>query len=313
MNIAIIGATGMVGRNFIKIMEERGTAVGRFFLYASARSAGQVVNCMGADYTVEELTPQAANCGADVALFAAGNEISREYAPLFAAAGCVVIDNSSALRMEEHVPLVVPEVNGEEIARHKGIIANPNCCAAPAVIALKPLADNYGLARVVITTFQSVSGAGMGGIRELAGGEPFFPQPITGNILPHIGDFADDGYTGEEQKLMAEIRKMLALPDLPITATCTRVPVQFGHSLSVNIELCKPFELTQLTEILASAPGICPAEPYPTPLLAAGNDRVHIGRIRRDPSRPNAINLWLSCDNTRKGAATNAIQILEML
>jgi len=326
-NCAIAGATGMVGRNFIRILEERAFPVNELYLFASARSAGCTIpfrqNEIVKELTVEALTPESFNKNIDFALFAVENHISREYAPIAAAAGCIVVDNSSAWRMDENVPLVVPEVNGADIKQHKGIIANPNCCAAPAVIALKPLQEKYGLERVVISTYQSVSGAGNEGIADLQNGingQPprCFPHAIANNIIPHIDRFNDDGYTGEETKIMQEIRKMLHQPDLRITATAARVPVAYGHSLSMNINLKKPFSLDELRGTIKKAPGVklfdsAEAFEYPMPLHAAGTDEVYIGRLRRDESSENTLNMWVVTDNTRKGAALNAVQILEAL
>jgi aspartate-semialdehyde dehydrogenase len=320
---AIIGASGLVGKMMLHILEERKLPVSHMFLFASAKSAGIKMPFNGREWAVEELTSASFDRGIDVALFAVNNALSRTYAPLAVEKGCIVVDNSSAWRMDPNVPLVVPEVNAGDLFNHKGIIANPNCCAAPAVVALKPLFDAYGLKRVVISTYQSVSGAGVGGERDLtgtlAGGEPkHFPYPIAFNLIPHIGDFEADGYTGEEKKLMAEIRKMLHAPELPITATTVRVPVYVGHSLSINVVLERPFDLERIRTMYANLPGITladnPSEKiYPMPITAAGNDSVFIGRLRRDGSSENGLNMWVVCDNIRKGAATNAVQIVEEL
>jgi len=318
---AIVGASGMVGGMFMKILEERKLPVSRLYPFASARSAGNVIQFNGQDIAIQELTPASFDCGIDVALFAVDDNTTLKYAPIAASRGCIVIDNSPAWRMEPDIPLVVPEVNGDDITSHKGIIANPNCCAAPSVVALKPLHDAYGLNRVVISTYQSVSGAGVDGMRDLtatiAGEEKsFFPYQIAHNLIPHIGSFDESGYTGEEIKLMAEIQKMLHLPGLKITATTVRVPVYTGHSLSINVSLERPFEMDELRRILAKAPGVVlyddpTANKYPMPILAAGNDNVYVGRLRRDLSCDNSLNMWVVTDNTRKGAATNAVQILE--
>jgi len=325
---AIVGASGMVGGMFLKILEERNLPISKLYLFASARSAGQTLKFNGQDIIIEELTPSVftsadGNTKIDFALFATEGDISKKYAPIAAGAGCIVVDNSSAYRLANDVPLVVPEVNSGDLQNHNGIIANPNCCAAPSVVALKPLLDTYGLQRVVISTYQSVSGAGVGGMADLERtlqGEPqqHFPHIIAGNLIPHIDSFHDDGYTGEEKKLMAEIRKMLHLPTLPVTATTVRVPVEFGHSLSINVTLSKAFDLGDVRKLLANAPGITlqddPARNlYPMPLTAAGTDAVYVGRIRRDDSFPNSLNLWVVADNTRKGAATNVIQIVESM
>jgi len=320
---AVVGATGMVGRLFVRILEERKLPISRLFLFASARSVGKQISFRGSDVNIEELRADIFQRGIDAALFAVDSDISREYAPLAVKSDCIVIDNSSAWRMEATVPLVVPEVNGADIGMHKGIIANPNCCAAPAVVALKPLCYIFGLKRVVISTYQSVSGAGNPGMEDLKNnqsGQPskFFPHTIDGNLIPHIGDFHEDGYTGEEKKVIEEIRKMLHEPNLGVTVTTVRVPVKVGHSLSMNVTLKNPFELSRVREILSAAPGVILSdEPekniYPMPLSAEGKDDVFIGRLRRDESFENSLNMWISCDNTRKGAATNAVQILEKL
>jgi len=313
----------MVGGMFIKILEERKLPVSKLYLFASARSAGQTLKFNGQDIVIEELTPEVFNRGIDFALFGVEGDISKTYAPIAAKAGCIVVDNSSAWRMSDDVPLVVPEVNSDDLPANKGIIANPNCCAVPAVVALKPLLDAYGLERVVISTYQSVSGAGVGGMSDLEktlqGEAPqHFPHTIAGNLIPHIDTFHEDGYTGEEKKLMAEIRKILHCPALLITATTVRVPVEYGHSLSMNITLSKDFDLQAVRKLLKNAPGIILQDDtasnlYPMPLHVAGTDHVYIGRIRRDDSHLNSLNMWVVADNTRKGAATNAVQIVEAL
>ncbi|MCL2286188.1 MAG: aspartate-semialdehyde dehydrogenase [Firmicutes bacterium] len=320
---AIIGASGMVGGMFVKILEERKLPVSKLYLFASARSAGQILKFNGQDVVIEEFTPEVFDRGIDFALFGVDGKFSRKYAPVAAKAGCIVVDNSSGWRMAEDVPLIVPEVNRASLAAHKGIIANPNCCAVPAVVALKPLLDKYGLQRVVISTYQSVSGAGVDGItdleRTLQGKDPqHFPYQIAGNIIPHIDIFHDDGYTGEEKKIMAEIRKILSCPTLALTATTVRVPVEFGHSLSINVTLTNDFRLEDVQELLSNSPGIILQDHpennhYPMPLYAAGTDNVYVGRIRRDDSFKNSLNMWVVADNTRKGAATNAVQIVETL
>ena len=318
---AIVGASGMVGGMFLQIMQERKLPVSKLYLFASARSAGQTLQFNGQDVAIEELTSDVFDRGIDYALFGVEGDVSKIYAPIAAKAGCIVVDNSSAWRMADDVPLVVPEVNASDLQNHKGIIANPNCCAVPAVVALKPLLDAYGLGRVVISTYQSVSGAGVGGLADLERtlkGEKgeHFPYTIAGNLIPHIDTFHDDGYTGEEKKVMAEIRKILHVPELPITATTVRVPVEYGHSLSINVTLKREFEPADVRKLLENAPGVVlqddPAKLlYPMPLMAAGTDSVYVGRIRRDDSCANSLNLWVVADNTRKGAATNAVQVME--
>lgn len=320
---AIVGASGMVGGMFLKILEERKLPVSKLYLFTSARSAGQILKFNGQDVVIEEFVPEVFNRGIDFALFGVDGKFSRKYAPIAAKAGCIVVDNSSGWRMAEDVPLVVPEVNSATLATHKGIIANPNCCATPAVVALKPLLDKYGLQRVVISTYQSVSGAGVEGMTDLEctlqGENPqYFPYQIAGNVIPHIDTFHEDGYTGEEKKMMAEIRKILTCPDLPLTATTVRVPVEFGHSLSINVTLENEFDIDDVRALLANFPGIVLQDNpeyniYPMPLNAAGTDSVYVGRIRRDDSYANSLNMWVVTDNTRKGAATNAVQILESL
>ncbi|MBD5560841.1 MAG: aspartate-semialdehyde dehydrogenase [Clostridia bacterium] len=325
-NIAVVGATGMVGRKFLQVLEERKLPAASYRLLASRRSAGREVEFMGRTYEIEELNEHSFDDGrTDIALFSAGAGVSSRFAPIAAENGALVIDNSSAWRMHEDVPLVVPEVNPQDIAEHKGIIANPNCSTIQAVVALKPLHDRYGIERVVYSTYQAVSGAGMGGYRDLENGisgDPpeKFPYPIFGNILPQIDVFDEDGYTKEELKMINETRKILGDPGMRITATTARVPVYYGHSESVNAELKKPFELDELVQLLRSAPGLVvqdetesgsAAGTYPMPLTAAGRDEVFVGRIRRDRSVPNGVNLWVVADNIRKGAATNAVQIAE--
>ncbi len=325
-NIAVVGATGMVGRKFLQVLEERKLPVAEYFLFASKRSAGTTIKFMGKEHTVRELTETCFDgLSIDIALFSAGGSTSEKFAPVAAAAGAVVIDNSSAWRMDADVPLVVPEVNADHIPRYKakGIIANPNCSTIQAVVALKPLQDQYGLKRVVYSTYQAVSGAGMQGYADLENGlkgQPpaKFAHPIAGNCLPHIDVFLDTGYTKEEQKMIDESRKILSLPELLVTATTVRVPVFHGHSESINVELEKPFEIEELREVLKNAPGIVlqddPANNvYPMAITAEDTDPVYVGRVRRDFSVENGINLWCVSDNIRKGAATNAVQIAEAL
>jgi len=323
-DIAIVGATGIVGKNMLQVLSERESLIkniGNLYLFATARSAGKSVDFNGKQIIIEELTPLVFDRGVDIALFAVEGPISREYAPIAAQKGCVVIDNSSAWRMDREVPLVVPEVNATDIDWHKGIIANPNCSTIQAVVALSPLHKAFNIKRIIYTTFQSVSGAGNGGLddleRTLKGEAPqHFPLPIAGNCIPHIDTFQDDGYTAEEHKMINETRKILNAPDIQITATTVRVPVEIGHSESINITFEKPFELSEVRHILENAPGIEVWDDiqkglYPTPRATAGTDPVYIGRIRRDFSAENSLNMWVVADNVRKGAATNAIQIAE--
>ena len=324
--VAVVGATGMVGRKFLEVLEERQLPVSEYFLFASKRSAGKDITFMGKKHTVRELTDDAfQGLDIDIALFSAGGETSRHFAPIVASTGAVVIDNSSCWRMDPDVPLVVPEVNPDAIPgyKKKGIIANPNCSTIQAMVVLKPLSDTYGLKRVVYSTYQAVSGAGQQGYMDLVDGlkgeaPKKFPHPIAGNCLPHIDVFLDTGYTKEEQKMIDESRKILSLPELRVTATTVRVPVYHGHSESINIEFERPFELSELRALLEKAPGLVVQDDvannvYPMAIHAADTDPVYVGRIRRDFSVENGINLWCVADNIRKGAATNAVQIAQEL
>ncbi|MCL2664617.1 MAG: aspartate-semialdehyde dehydrogenase [Defluviitaleaceae bacterium] len=321
--VGLLGATGIVGKTFLRVLHERDFPVSSLFLFASSRSAGQTADFGGEKIIISELTHENVMCGMDVAFFAVDGDLSREYAPVLAKNGCLVVDNSSAWRTDPEVPLVVPEVNGEEAFKHKNIIANPNCSTAQAVVALNPLHLAYGIKRIVYSTYQSVSGATIKGMEDLErtlAGEPhkFFPYPIAGNCIPHIDTFGSDGYTGEETKMIFETKKIMRAPQLKITATTVRVPVFVGHSESINVEFEKPFDIDELKKVLANAPGVTvtddpSANLYPTPLAAAGSDDVYVGRIRRDASVESGVNLWVVSDNLRKGAATNAVQIAELV
>lgn len=323
-NVAVVGATGMVGRKFIEVLEERNFPIDKLFFFASKKSAGSKIAFKGIDITVEELNESnIKNKKIDFALFSAGGDTSLLYAPIFAKYNAVVIDNSSAWRMNPEVPLVVPEVNAEDIKWHKGIIANPNCSTIQAVVALKPLYDKYGIKRIVYSTYQAVSGAGMSGYKDLedglSGAAPKkFPYAIAGNVLPHIDVFMDNGYTKEEMKMVNETIKILHDDKLKITATTVRVPVYYGHSESINVELKKDFDIEDVFELYKTSEGIILKDDtknsiYPMPIDAAGHDEVYVGRIRRDFSIENGINLWVVADNIRKGAASNAIQIAECI
>lgn len=322
-NIAVVGATGMVGRTFLKVLEETNLPVENYYLFASKRSAGSKVTFMGREYTVEELNETSFDRGADIALFSAGGSTSEKYAPIAASKGCVVIDNSSAWRMDPDVPLVVPEVNPGDILWNKGIIANPNCSTIQAMVALKPLHDKYRIKRVVYSTYQAVSGAGMAGYKDLEDGlkgekPKKFPHPIAGNCLPHIDVFLPNGYTKEEMKMVNETRKILGDDSIRITATTVRVPVFNGHSESINVEFYNQFDLQELKKVLETAPGVIVQDDpehdvYPLAINAAGTNETYVGRIRRDESVESGVNLWVVADNIRKGAAANAVQIAEKL
>ncbi|MDD4840026.1 MAG: aspartate-semialdehyde dehydrogenase [Clostridia bacterium] len=325
-NIAVVGATGMVGSKFLQVLTERQLPVDNYYLFASAKSAGKQIDFMGKKHTVIELTEEnvmALKDKVDFALFSAGGETSRIFAPIFVKAGATVVDNSSQWRMDENVPLVVPEVNPEDVKWANGIIANPNCSTIQAMVPLKPLQEKYGIKRVVYSTYQAVSGAGIAGYGDLKDGvngikPKKFPQPIAFNVLPHIDVFMEDGYTKEEWKMIVETRKILHAPDMKVTATTVRVPVFYGHSESINIEFENPCTLEGVREALSNKKGLILMDDtqngvYPTPLFAEDKDEVFVGRIRLDKSIENGINIWCVADNIRKGAATNAVQIVELL
>jgi aspartate-semialdehyde dehydrogenase len=324
INLAVVGATGMVGRTFLKVLEERDFPYDQLYVFASAKSAGEKVTCKGIEYIVQELTESSFDGDIDIALFSAGGDISKKFAPIAASKGVIVVDNSSAWRMDENVPLVVPEVNPQDIEWNKGIIANPNCSTIQAVVALKPLHDQYGIKRIIYSTYQSVSGTGVKGVEDLEQGLSgndlllAYPHPIAHNCLPHIDVFLENGYTKEEMKMIEETQKILGDYNLKITATTVRVPVFNSHSESINLELEKPFEVNAVRELLKNSPGITvqddpSANVYPLARSAAGTDDVYVGRIRRDESTENGLNMWVVADNIRKGAATNAIQIAELV
>ena len=328
-NVAVVGATGAVGATMLEILAERDFPVAELIPVASSRSAGSAIEFKGREYIVQDLETFDPG-GVDIALFSAAGGTSRTHAPRFAAAGCYVVDNSSAWRMDEDIALLVPEVNPEalEMARDNKIIANPNCSTIQMVVALKPLHDAVPIERVVVSTYQAVSGAGGKAMEELAKqtGQllnaqapevDVFPARIAFNVIPHIDLFMDDGYTKEERKMMDETCKIMGA-DIAVTATTARVPVFYGHSESVNVTFDGPMNAEQARTLLADAEGVCvvddPAgEDYPMPSEAAGTDPVWVGRIRDDRSCPNSLHLWIVADNVRKGAALNAVQIAEML
>ncbi|AFC25302.1 aspartate-semialdehyde dehydrogenase [Saprospira grandis] len=324
MKLALVGASGMVGQVMLKLLEERNFPLSQLLPVASARSKGKTVRFKGQDIPLllaEEALAQKPN----LALFSAGGSVSLALAPKFAAIGCKVIDNSSAFRMDQDKPLIVPEVNLDQLKADDFIIANPNCSTIQLLLALWPLEKKYGLERVLVSTYQSMTGTGMKALQqyqeELQGKtpqNPAYPQPIFENCLPHCDVFVEDGYTKEEIKLLNESRKIMNLPELRLSATAVRVPVMGGHSEAVNIALKTPFELADIRELLAQSPGVVvqdnPSENlYPMPLSAKGKDEVFVGRIRRDFSQENGLHLWIVADNLHKGAATNALQIAEAL
>ncbi len=320
---ALVGATGLVGRTVIKVLEEYDLEFEKVVFFASSRSAGSTLQFKGKDYVVQELTDSSFDEGFDYAIFSAGGDTSKHFAPIAAEKGCIVIDNSSAFRMVDNVPLVVPEVNPEEIKNNHGIIANPNCSTIQAVVPLKVLDDKYKIKRIVYSTYQACSGAGQKGVLDLENGlkgEPpqKFPWSIVNNCLPHIDVFMDNGNTKEEEKMINETRKILKRPDLRVTATCVRVPVLNSHSESINVEFENPIDVEQIKKDLANATDVVLMDDpenniYPLATRASGHDEVFVGRIRRDESVENGINFWCVADNIRKGAASNAVQILQKL
>ncbi|PJK13078.1 aspartate-semialdehyde dehydrogenase [Lysobacteraceae bacterium NML07-0707] len=329
-NIAVVGATGAVGETMLSILAERRFPAANVIALASERSAGNLLAFGDDELEVQDLAGFDP-AGIDIALFSAGGSISKQYAPQFAAKGAVVIDNSSAFRYEADVPLVVSEVNPEAVKnRPRGIIANPNCSTMQMLVALKPIHDAFGITRINVATYQSVSGAGRSAMEELGrqtaqllnfqGAEPEkFPVQIAFNLIPHIDEFLDNGYTREEMKLVWETRKILGDDSIQVNPTAVRVPVFYGHSEAVNVETREPVTAAAVRELLCKAPGVevvdaLHAGGYPTPVThASGNDAVYVGRIRQDESHPRAVNLWIVADNIRKGAALNAVQIAELI
>jgi aspartate-semialdehyde dehydrogenase len=322
MKVAVVGATGLVGGVMLKVLEERKFPVDELLAVASDRSAGKTVRFRGRDIAVIGMEAAIA-ARPDIALFSAGGTTSLEWAPRFAEVGCTVIDNSSAWRMHADKKLVVPEVNGDVLTADDRIIANPNCSTIQMVMALAPLHKAYGVQRVIVSTYQAVTGTGMKAVAQLENerkgisGDMAYPFPIDRNVIPRCDVFTDNGYTKEEMKLVLETQKILD-PAIRVTATAVRVPVTGGHSESVNVEFAKEFELEDVRELLRTSPGIVlrdnPAkDEYPMPLIAHDRDAVFVGRLRRDETQPRTLNLWIVADNLRKGAATNAVQIAELL
>ena len=322
MIVAVVGATGLVGSKMLQVLEERAFPVTELLPVASSRSWGKKVRFQGKEWTVMSADEAIARKPA-LAIFSAGGAASAELAPRFAAIGCYVVDNSSCWRMDPSVPLVVPEINADALRKDSYIIANPNCSTIQMVLPLATLHKAYGIKRIVVSTYQSVTGAGQKGIEQLeaereGGSGSKFPHRIDMNVLPHIDSFLPDGYTKEEMKMVNETRKILSDDTIAVSATTVRVPVKGGHSESVNVEFRKPYDLAQARELMASMPGVViqddPSQNlYPMPITAWEKDEVFVGRIRRDPSVENGLNLWCVSDNIRKGAATNAVQIAQVL
>lgn len=323
MKIAVVGATGLVGSVMLKVLEERNIIISKIILVASESSVGKKITFKDSEHTVIGLQ-HAVDEKPDIALFSAGSKVSLEWAPKFAKKGTIVIDNSSAWRMDPDKPLIVPEINANELSEDDKIIANPNCSTIQLVLVLAPLHKQYKIKRVVVSTYQSVTGSGMKAVNQMmnerAGNdqEKFYPHKIDMNCIPHCDEFRDFGYTKEEWKLVNETKKILADNSLKLTSTCVRVPVKGGHSESVNIEFENDYKIGDVADLLDLTPGVKvednPAvNSYPMPLNAEGKDEVFVGRIRRDFSAKNAINMWIVSDNLRKGAATNAVQIAEYL
>lgn len=324
MKLAVVGATGLVGNMMLKVLEERNFPIDELLLVASEKSVGKTIRFKGKDYSVISLSEAVAQ-KTDLALFSAGGNTSLEWAPKFAEAGTTVIDNSSAWRMNEGTPLIVPEVNADVLEKKHKIIANPNCSTIQMVVALQPLHKKYGIKRIIVSTYQSVTGTGVKAVRQMMNeregleGEMAYKYKIDMNAIPHIDVFLENGYTKEEMKMVQETRKIMRNPSFGITATCVRIPVMGGHSESVNVEFEKDFVLNEVRETLQNADGVTLVDnveqfQYPMPLIHANDkDDVFVGRLRRDESNQNTLNMWIVSDNLRKGAATNAVQIAEYL
>ncbi len=327
-NVAVLGATGAVGKVMAKVLEERNFPINNIKFLASARSAGKKIQFCGEEYTVEEVKPESFE-GVDIALFSAGGSTSKQWAPIAVEKGAVVVDNSSAWRMDENVPLVVPEVNPEDVKWHKGIIANPNCSTIQMVVALYPIHKKKKIKRIIVSTYQAVSGAGAKAIRDLEEetkarleGKYYTPEALPNhiafNVIPHIDVFLDNLHTKEEMKMVNETRKIMHAPDIKVSPTCARVPVFNGHSESVVVETQEPITVEEAREILKNAPGVIVEDDpfnnvYPMPIDVDGKDDVFVGRIKKDLAFDNGISMWIVADNLRKGAATNAVQIAELL
>jgi len=329
MKIALIGATGLVGNIMIKVLEERGFGKDDFIPAASSKSVGKEIQFSGHPYLIVSVE-EAVSQNPDIAIFSAGSSVSLTYAPIFAAKGCTVIDNSSAWRNYDHIPLVVPEINADVITKEDKIIANPNCSTIQMVVALQPLHQKYKIERVVVSTYQSVTGTGVKAVDQLmgerkkavAGSDAEYPMaykyPIDLNVIPQIDVFLENGYTKEEMKMVLETKKIMQDESIRVTATTVRIPVMGGHSESVNVEFANDFVLNEVKDLLSKAPGVIlvddpAAQQYPMPMDAHEKDEVFVGRLRRDETQANTLNMWVVSDNLRKGAATNAVQIAEYL
>jgi aspartate-semialdehyde dehydrogenase (peptidoglycan organisms) len=324
MRLAVVGATGLVGQEILKVLEERNFEFDELYLVASSKSVGQAMTFKGKNYSVKSME-EVCNLAPDVAIFSAGGGTSLEWAPEFAAKGTVVIDNSSAWRMDPSKKLIVPEINTHVLTNDDKIIANPNCSTIQMVVALAPLHKKYKIKRIVVSTYQSVTGTGKDAVQQMMeeregkkGGMKVYPHKIDMNALPHIDVFLDNGYTKEEMKMVNETRKILEDETIGVTSTTVRIPTIGGHSEAVNVEFYQDFDLTEVRQILETAPGVIVQDDvknnlYPMPISSHGKDEVFVGRLRRDESQPNTLNLWVVSDNLRKGAATNAVQIAEFL
>lgn len=323
MKVALVGATGMVGQVMLRVLEERSFPLTSLLLVASEKSIGQKRTFKGEELTIISLQ-EAVSKAPDLALFSAGGSVSKEWAPRFADVGTTVVDNSSYWRMSDQHPLIIPEINGNVLTKDHKVIANPNCSTIQLLMALKPLHDEYGIKRVVVSTYQSITGTGVKAVKQLENetegikGEMAYPYPIHENALPHCDVFEDNGYTKEEMKLARETKKIMQDNSIEVSATAVRVPVKGGHSESVNVEFNRDFELSKVRQLLHEMPGVSVQDntdvnTYPMPIYAEGKDEVFVGRIRRDFSQANTLNMWVVSDNLRKGAATNAIQIAEYL
>ncbi len=323
MKLAVVGATGLVGQEILKVLEERSFPFSELYLVASSRSVGQPVTFKGKEYKIQAID-EVCKLAPDVAIFSAGGSTSLEWAPKFAEAGTIVIDNSSAWRMDPSKKLIVPEINGHVLTIDDRIIANPNCSTIQMVLALAPLHVKYGLKRIVVSTYQSVTGTGKDAVQQMMDerkgidGPKVYPHPIDMNALPHIDSFLDNGYTKEEMKMVNETRKIMGDDSIAVTSTTVRIPSIGGHSEAVNAEFHEDFNISEVRSVLASTPGIIVQDDpkknvYPMPILSKGRDEVFVGRIRRDESQPRTLNMWIVADNLRKGAATNAVQIAEFM